>query len=118
MSQSKFRKPRAPGPKPDPKPDPIQGHLIGCLNRYTCEQCGDSIITIDRDAGVTPMFLECKATPECAGTMVSSMYRDVEGVPTFEWRRPSKTQYKKADPGMRQHYDMGGMNIYPIEVTR
>ncbi|MBW3637024.1 MAG: hypothetical protein KY445_11285 [Armatimonadetes bacterium] len=84
-------------------------------NRYTCKSCGGSIITIDRDEGVTPMFLRCRATSGCRGEMVSSMYRGVTGTPTFEWRKPTEVEYSRMQPEMKQHIDMGGLDIYPIQ---
>ena len=45
------------------------------INQYTCRDCKESTVTVDVDEGVTPMFLACRATPDCKGTMASAMYR-------------------------------------------
>jgi hypothetical protein len=45
------------------------------LNQYVCRTCGGVITTIDRDEGVTPMMLACRATTDCDGSMFSAMYR-------------------------------------------
>lgn len=96
------------------QPDPPR------LNRYTCERCRGTVITIDREEGVTPFMVRCRADVfakgGCGAFMVSSFYRDVEGVPTFEWRKPTKAEYRKYSPEMRDHVDQGGLCIYPIKV--
>lgn len=53
---------------PTPPPPPSG------LNAYKCEACGRVIVTRHHDLGVTPMFLACRATANCPGQMVSSMY--------------------------------------------
>lgn len=94
------------------------------LNRYTCEICGDSIITIDRELGVTPMFIACRAPrdagqPKCKGMMISSMYQNVAGTPSFEWRKPTKEENAALDIYLREeHVDRGGLLLYPIEETK
>jgi hypothetical protein len=83
------------------------------INQYTCEECGGVITTIDRDQGVTPMFLNCRATEGCTGRSVSSMYRVPPGLePDHEWYKPDKLP---SDPGMRQHVKMGGLLIRKIK---
>jgi hypothetical protein len=86
------------------------------FNRYTCQQCGQGIITVDADEGTTPFMLGCRATPKCDGMMMSSFYRvsESEGPATFAWRKPTKAEYKRASSGMQQHFDMGGLDIYPL----
>lgn len=84
------------------------------LNRYTCQTCGGQTITVDREEGVTPFMIECRATKDCDGDMYSSFYRDVEGVPTYEWRKPDPVEYAGMSPAMRDHIDRGGLNLYPI----
>jgi hypothetical protein len=93
------------------KPD----YPVGRLNRYTCQTCGGHTITIDRDEGVTPFMLLCRATKDCVGHMYSSFYRAVEGVPTYEWRKPTLAEYAAMSPAMRDHIDRGGLDIHPIE---
>lgn len=85
------------------------------LNRYTCEDCKQSIVTIDRDKGTTPMMLRCRATRGCKGMMMSAWYTDVKGEPAFEWRKPTKKEYRRASAPMKEHFDMGGLDIYPIK---
>ena len=83
------------------------------INQYTCETCGGVITTIDRVAGTTPMFLNCRATPGCDGRSVSSMYRVSPHLkPEWEWYRP-----KKAKGENREYVDMGGLLIRRIEVA-
>ena len=80
------------------------------LNQYTCDTCGGTITTVDLHEGVTPMFLNCRATEGCAGRMVSRIYR-VEGEPEpqFEWYKPDKP--KKSD---REYVELGGLLIRPV----
>ena len=50
------------------------------INLYNCRECGNTIITEDKDKGVTPMFLSCDSFGGCKdGKMHSMMYN----VPTF-----------------------------------
>ena len=85
------------------------------LNAYTCKTCGESIVTKDVDEGTTPMMLACRATEECEGTMESHMYRGVTGEPDFVWRKPSAKEYGEAGPDMRQHFDLGGLDIFRVQ---
>jgi len=48
---------------------------IGMKNMYTCDECKGTIVTIDREQGVTPFALACRATEGCRGTMTSAFYR-------------------------------------------
>lgn len=84
------------------------------INQYTCTTCGGAITTIDRDAGTTPMFLNCRATEGCGGRMQSHMYRvDPTLEPEWEWYKP--TNPKGAD---REYVKMGGLLIRRIEVVK
>lgn len=82
----------------------------GKINQYTCATCGKSITTIDRDDGVTPMMLACRATPGCWGTSVSHMYHSSlqSLTPDHEWYRPDKLP---KDRDMRQYVKQGGLLI-------
>ena len=45
------------------------------INLYNCRECGNTIITEDKDKGVTPMFLSCDSFGGCKdGKMHSMMY--------------------------------------------
>ena len=87
------------------------------LNRYTCQSCRGSIVTVDRDEGTTPFMLLCRATKGCHGHMYSSFYR-VDGAPApqYEWRKATPAEYSASDPAMRQHFDMGGLDIHPLSL--
>lgn len=86
------------------------------LNRYTCDICEHSIVTVDRQPGVTPMFLSCKSGTKCSGMMRSAGYVGVTGEPTYEWRKPTPAERKKLSPAMQEHVDLGGLCLYPIAV--
>ena len=49
------------------------------INRYTCNQCRQSIVTKDVDEGVTPFMIGCQFD-HCGGMMTSSFYMVVAGV--------------------------------------
>ena len=86
------------------------------LNRYTCQNCGAQFITIDRDHGTTPFMVGCRGEGGCGqGMAYSSFYRDVTGTPTFEWRKATPAEYALASAAMRQHFDMGGLDIHEIK---
>lgn len=88
------------------------------LNRYTCQKCSGEIVTVDRDEGVTPFMLLCRATADCKGHMYSSFYRGVTGTPTYEWRKATLTEFQKSSRAMQEHFKMGGLDIHPIEGAR
>lgn len=88
------------------------------INAYTCETCRQTIGTVDREEGVTPMFLLCRATSGCGGSMTSHMHRSNSGVlfitPTFEWRKPTPQERETCSKDTLEHVDRGGLLIYPI----
>lgn len=95
-------------------------------NAYYCEECKLYIVTIDADKGVTPMFLRCRATEGCTGTMHSMMYPadpwppiDGHGVeiptePTYEWFKPTLKQARRHGVGMMDHVRRGGLELRKI----
>jgi hypothetical protein len=87
----------------------------GKQNRYTCQQCGKHIITVDTDEGTTPFMIGCRATVGCKGHMHSSFYSDAVGTPTYEWRKPTYTEFAKSSRAMQQHFEMGGLDIHRLE---
>ena len=56
-------------------------------NLYNCKKCGNTITTIDRDKGVTPMMLSCSAFNGCSDGMMFSFMYNVPPiiVPGYEW---------------------------------
>ena len=86
------------------------------LNAYTCDTCGKTIGTVEREPGVTPMFLLCRATPECDGYMSSHMHKSppVFVTPTFEWRKPTAAEMETCSDGTLLHVAMGGLLLYPV----
>src|SRR6476469_2493967 len=66
---------------------------IGQRNQYKCSTCQYTIITFDRDRGVTPMTLSCSM---CQGQMSSNFYRADQNAPiTHVWYRPDGRELKK-----------------------
>lgn len=104
-----------------------EGHsFAGRINVYACTPplmpgstikgvCGYWIVTVDRDAGVTPMFVRCG---HCGGTASSRMYKVGCGLePTHEWFRPTSADdlpegYSLAS--VADHLGNGGLLLRPI----
>jgi hypothetical protein len=99
----------------------------GKKNAYYCEDCKGYIVTIDRDEGVTPMFLACRTGRSCKGSMRSMMYPDepwpaVDGFgnpiptePTWEWYRPDSNKVRKMSRDMKEHIAKGGLDLGRIK---
>ena len=101
-------------------------------NAYYCETCAGYIVTIDRDDGVTPMFLACRAPritgDKCPGTMRSMMYPEepwpekdgfgkaIPTEPTWEWFKPSFKNARRKGPGFLDHALMGGLELREIKA--
>lgn len=91
--------------------------LTNRVNVYSCK-CGNKFKTIDKDAGVTPMFKNCIL---CGTTAVSSMYKDIapELKPVAEWYRPSLKEclkMRKNEP-LLDHILAGGLEFRLITPT-
>lgn len=86
------------------------------LNAYHCSACKRSIITRDRDVGVTPMLIDCRATPGCTGLAQSAFYRGVpeSASPTHEFYRPSKPELAELNPDAYEHCQRGGLLLREI----
>lgn len=91
----------------------------GKINVYHCETCGGDTVTVNLDAGVTPMFLKCRAGGffrPCGGTATSRGYQVPQDlVPDYAWYAPTPEQRKKMDPAMRDHCERGGLNIRKLD---
>lgn len=108
-----------------------EGHSFkGQINVYACTPpvipnstvnggCGHWIVTIDREAGVTPMFVRCG---HCGGTASSRMYRVGEGLePTHEWFRPkfaAELPQGYSVGSVADHLSNGGLLLRPIGEDR
>lgn len=66
----------------------------GALNAYECQDCSKVVFTVDMDKGTTPMFMGCKVTAECRGTMVSSGYPSTPPPADWEKRYPVWVWYR------------------------
>lgn len=98
------------------------------LNAYYCKECRRYIVTIDRDHGVTPMFLACRVLGDpsdpgntCKGQMQSMGYPSLpwlenapEPTPTWEWYRP--TDLAGFSEGMRDHIQRGGLALRQVSA--
>lgn len=89
------------------------------INQYRCKVCEGVITTVqigEAVNGTTPMMLDCHATENCDGTMMSMMYLVSQDLlPDYEWYKPKKLP---KDRGMRQHVELGGLLIRAIGWTR
>lgn len=88
---------------------------IGAKNLYVCQTCRNVVVTIDRDEGVTPFMIRCRALSNCTGMMhsvcyqIPEKYRDKE--PTFEWYKPN---IKDVSIQNRAHVHSGGLLLRRI----
>lgn len=88
-------------------------------NAYICtnkEACGNIMVTVDLEEGVTPMMLSCD---ECGGRAYSCMYRVPPTLaPTFAWKKPKPEEFKLYRPEVRaatrEHVERGGLCLYRI----
>ncbi|MBN8995919.1 MAG: hypothetical protein J0H94_11900 [Rhizobiales bacterium] len=89
----------------------------GKKNIYVCERCKGHIVTVDRDEGITPFVLACRATEGCLGPMRSSMYRvfDQDIGAGFEWYKPEAAEAAGLPPAYAEHVRSGGLLIRKIE---
>ena len=102
-------------------------------NAYWCDSCHGYIVTIDRDEGVTPMFLACRVKGEptdprndCEGMSRSMMYPaepwpETDGYghaiptePTWEWYAPGADEANALDRGTFEHVQKGGLLLRKI----
>jgi hypothetical protein len=105
-------------------------------NLYYCETCKGYICTIDRDKGVTPMFLACRVRGEprdptntCAGQMRSMMYPKppwpatddfgtaIPTKPTWEWYNPTYREQERMTIGEYDYVRKGGLILRQIEAA-
>lgn len=94
------------------KPSFYSENGVPRINQYTCWTCGGVITTIDRDKGVTPAMLACRATEGCEGTMHSHRYQVSPTLkPDHEWYKPAKLP---KDREMQQYIEMGGLVVRKI----
>jgi hypothetical protein len=80
------------------------------VNMYMCRECERPIFTVDKDKGVTPMFLGCRATDGCYGKMVSAGYPPDDWFSLtpikWEWYKPEELP---TDDHLRDHVERGGL---------
>lgn len=91
----------------------------GSKNIYTCPVCLQTIVTVDRVDGTTPMRLACRATPDCDGYSESGFYprwlQDSTIHPaTYEWYTPERAEMQTLDGATFAHVSMGGLLIRKI----
>lgn len=93
---------------------PIKG-----FNCYICTgpKCGNTVKTIDIDAGTTPMIMPCAVT-WCGHDMKSTFYQDIipQKEPEYEWYRPTLKQCMKMrdKPDSLNHFLQGGLQFRKI----
>lgn len=81
-------------------------------NVYLCDNCGGGWVSADIDEGVTPFMDLC---PICETGMGSSLFYRVpqeildKKPARVEWRKPTGRELRKAGPGVRHHYEQGGL---------
>lgn len=99
-----------------PVPKPCEPDMI---HIYTCQKCGKHTVTVDIHEGVTPFMLRCRASGregDCDGMAESSFYlRGPKPAwipePGWEWFTPTGSEYHKLSEEMKDHVDMGGLDL-------
>src|SRR5690348_4544650 len=90
-------------------------------NMYICEACFNRIVTIDRDAGVTPFLISCSQwiNKDCdsrnkARSVLYRISQDAE--PTHEWYRsnPDEIAGMKNPESCLDHHKNGGLFLRKI----
>lgn len=92
----------------------------GARNAYQCKACAGYTVTVHADAGTTPMFLDCRASADCPGMMVSGMYAPVPpelGEPTYEWYAPDRAELSRLPREQADHVNRGGLLLRAIEES-
>lgn len=86
----------------------------GATNAYDCK-CGRVMVFYLLENGTTPAFMTCD---QCGKHATSRWYRNVEGLkPEYEWYKPTRSQYKRLNPHMKEHVDLGGLLYRPIATS-
>lgn len=94
--------------------------LTNRRNTYVCDKNSHAIVTIDRHAGVTPMFILC---PHCSGRAESKFYNGgIPGVePSHEWYRPTLKdclKMRNKNESLLDHVLNGGLVFREIEKPK
>lgn len=92
------------------------------VNGWTCPRCHETTYCVELDAGVTPMFLACRAEgvepaeAKCHGTAQSIMYppppipEHVLLAVEWEWYRPLEDELREmVDQAAVAHVQRGGL---------
>ena len=83
----------------------------GQINAYTCIKCGEDTVTVNRDEGVTPFIIGCRAgfPDTCNGEARSQCYNVSQAlVPTHVWYRPDEAETKRLE---KRHGEVTGEHI-------
>ena len=94
--------------------------MKGRENVYVCPVCQGFTVTVDVDEGVTPAFIDCRASGnerDCLGMAASSFYPEGPRPahippPAWEWYKPTITEARAEDrkfSGMADPARRGGL---------
>jgi len=87
--------------------------MKGEKNLYWCYTCKKVIVTVDKDEGVTPFLINCRATRKCPGLMRSFFYRCNQGlIAQFEWVKPGWLRRAFLSRPMKEHVRKGGLLLH------
>lgn len=81
---------------------------------YTCTECGRQIVTRFTSHGTAAMYVKCRATVGCEGSMIAGpeLGASDDTPATHEWFRPEISADMPKE--IVAHFQRGGMAIQPI----
>lgn len=88
------------------------------VNVYKCEECGHETVTVNRDEGVTPFMIKCRAMNgvTCKAMARSLMYRvNQNRRPDWEWYRPDDAELTTKTEEEAAHVKRGGLLIRKLD---
>lgn len=93
--------------------------FLGKENGYRCETCKKTLVTINSDAGTTPVAIRCYSTDGCKGVSITMGYPPLKlkppglGAPTHEWYRPEQINDESEDEEV-DHLMHGGLLLREV----
>lgn len=93
--------------------------MEGNKDKFKCHECGFSVITIERDDGITPYVLPC-LNKGCDSVMLSKFGKKAVVLgksPDYELRFPTEDEYEKMSGKFREKVDNGYLLPFRIDKS-